>query len=82
MNNESLHAWLSSKFAAFVSWASAILGLGTAIGVVNLTVGILSAAWLSAQLWNYFTYTLPKAKREKAQWQAEDRRLRKQDQAL
>jgi hypothetical protein len=70
MNNEDLHLWLSSKAALFVSWVSAFLGLGTAIGVVNLLVGVLSACWLTAQLWNFATYTLPKNKREKAEWEA------------
>jgi hypothetical protein len=48
------------------------LGLGTAIGVVNLLVGVLSACWLTAQLWNFATYTLPKNKREKAEWEAKE----------
>ena len=68
--NQDLHVWLSSKAALFVSWVSAFLGLGTAIGVVNLLVGVLSACWLTAQLWNFATYTLPKNKREKAEWEA------------
>jgi hypothetical protein len=68
MNNEDLHLWLSSKAALFVSWVSAFLGLGTAIGVVNLLVGVLSACWLTAQLWNYFTYTLPRNRKERASW--------------
>lgn len=72
MNNETLHTWLSSKAAAFVSWVSALLGIGTAVGVVNLVVGILSAVWLSAQLWNYFTFTLPKNRRERERWRTED----------
>jgi hypothetical protein len=70
MNNESLHQILSTKTAALVSWVSALLGLGTAVGVVNLLVGVLSACWLTAQLWNFATYTLPKNKREKAEWEA------------
>jgi hypothetical protein len=72
MNNEDLHLWLSSKAALFVSWVSAFLGLGTAIGVVNLLVGVLSACWLTAQLWNFATYTLPKNRREKAEWEARE----------
>ncbi len=62
-NNETLHQMLSSKAAALVSWVSALLGLGTAVGIVNLLVGVLSACWLA-------TYTLPKNKREKAEWEA------------
>ncbi len=70
MDNESLHQILSTKTAALVSWVSALLGLGTAVGVVNLTVGVLSACWLTAQLWNFWMYTVPKNKREKAEWEA------------
>ena len=78
MENESLHTLLSSKASAFVSWVSALLGLGAAIGPVNLIVGILSAVWLCAQLWNYFTFTLPKNQREKQAWiDAEADRLHK-----
>jgi uncharacterized membrane protein len=70
MNNESLHQILSTKTAMFVSWVSALLGLGTAVGVVNLLVGVLSACWLTAQLINHFMYVVPKHKREKAEWEA------------
>ncbi len=72
MDSVSIHSWLSSKVAAFVSWISAVLGLGTALGIVNLTVGVLSALWLLAQLWNYFTYTLPRNRREISRWAEED----------
>jgi ABC-type lipoprotein release transport system permease subunit len=72
MNNEDLHLWLSSKAALFVSWVSAFLGLGTAIGVVNLLVGVLSACWLTAQLINHFVYVVPKHKREAAEWEARE----------
>jgi hypothetical protein len=68
--NQSIHELLSTKTAALVSWVSALLGLGTAIGIVNLVVGVLSACWLTAQLWNFATYTLPKNRREKAEWEA------------
>ena len=69
MNNETIHLWLSTKTAGIVSWVSALLGLGTAIGVVNLVVGVLSACWLAAQLWNFFTYTLPRNRKERASWE-------------
>lgn len=63
-----LHQLLSTKFAAFLSWCAAFLGLGTVAGLVNIMVGLLSACWLAAQLWNYFTYTLPRNRREIATW--------------
>ena len=59
MNNNDFHQWLSSKTAGFLSWLSAFLGLGTAVGVVNLTVGVLSATYLCVQIYNWFTYTRP-----------------------
>ncbi len=62
--NQDIHVWLSTKAAAFVSWASAALGIGTAIGYVNLAVGVLSAIWLSLQVWNYLVFTLPRNRRE------------------
>lgn len=38
---------------------AAALGIGTALGVVNLFVGIASAAWLLLQFYGYFKYDLP-----------------------
>lgn len=58
-HNFDMHSWLSSKAASFASWIAAGLGLSSALGWVQLTVGILSGAWLIVQWWNYFTYTLP-----------------------
>jgi hypothetical protein len=61
-----LSHFLATKTAALVSWLAALLGLGTPMGWINPTVGVLSACWLVVQLWNYFKYTLPlnKAKLE------------------
>ena len=61
-----LPAFLATKTAACLSWLAAFLGLGTPLGWINPTVGVLSACWLVVQLWNYFKYTLPlnKAKLE------------------
>ena len=59
-NNESLHSILSSKAAAFLSWLSAFLGLGTFMGLVNALIGVLSACWLLVSLWNYFSHTRKK----------------------
>lgn len=61
MNNDhfDLQSLLSSKAAALVSWVAAAMGLGTVAGIVNIFVGVLSACWLAAQLWNYYRFTLP-----------------------
>lgn len=61
-----LHNFLATKTAACLSWLAAFLGLGTPMGWVSPTVGLLSVCWLAVQLWNYFKYTLPlnKAKLE------------------
>jgi len=59
-----LHAFLSSKMANFMSWASAALGIGTFLGLVNTLVGIGSFCFLSLSIWNYFTHTRPKNKLE------------------
>jgi hypothetical protein len=63
---DDVQAFLATKTAAAVSWLAALLGLGTPMGWINPTVGVLSACWLLVQLWNYFKYTLPlnKAKLE------------------
>jgi hypothetical protein len=64
MNPSDLHTWLSTKVGAMLSWASAVLGLGTFMGLVNTLVGVMSAVYLALQLWNYFTHTRPKNKLE------------------
>ena len=42
-----------------VSYLAAFLGIGTVVGLVNLTVGILSACWLTYQLYVAIKYDLP-----------------------
>lgn len=64
--HQGVHDLLNTKGAAVVSWISAAMGLGTLVGIVNLVVGALSALWLAVQLWNYFVYTLPKNRADKA----------------
>lgn len=60
MNNDNLHSILSSKAAAFLSWLSAFMGIGTFMGLVNTVIGVLSACYLAVQLWNYFSHTRKK----------------------
>lgn len=51
-----------AKLVACLTWLAAFLGLGTAVGWINLSVGVLSACWLAVQLRHYFRFTLPLAK--------------------
>lgn len=58
-NNPYWHElWLHVKPA--VNWLAAGLGLGSAIGAVNLLVGVLSSFWLAIQCYNWFFYTRPR----------------------
>lgn len=42
-----------------VNYVAAVAGIGTWLGFVNIVVGILSAGWLSIQLYGYIKYELP-----------------------
>ena len=42
-----------------ISWLAAFLGIGTFLGFINLAVGLLSAAWLTVQLYGYIRHELP-----------------------
>lgn len=42
-----------------VNWLAAFLGIGTFLGLINLMVGLLSAAWLVVQLYGYVVHELP-----------------------
>lgn len=44
---------------SLISWLAAFLGFGTFLGLVNLAVGLLSAAWLAVQLYGYIKHELP-----------------------
>lgn len=59
MNN---HDWpdLWPQLKPIVNWLAAGLGLGSAIGAVNLLVGVLSSFWLAIQCYNWFFYTRPR----------------------
>ena len=60
------HDWadLWPHLKPVINWLAAGIGLGTAVGVVNLGVGLLSGAWLAVQLYNWFTFTRVKNKLE------------------
>lgn len=59
MNHEYQDPTLAVKA---VNWLAAAAGIGTWLGFVNIVVGILSAGWLSIQLYGYIRYELPHKK--------------------
>ncbi len=68
MKNESLQPDYAMTIKAVVNWLAASLGIGTFLGLINLAVGLLSAAWLAVQLYGYVKYELPikRYRRDKA----------------
>ena len=59
MKNDLLHQTDTNTVKALVNWVAAFLGIGTFLGVVNLAVGVLSAAWLTVQIYGYMVHELP-----------------------
>ena len=56
---------------AAISWAAAFLGIGTFLGIVNLAVGLLSAVWLSVQLYDHLLHERPMKRMRKQLLQCE-----------
>ena len=48
-----------SPFIKALNYVAAALGVGTFLQLVNVAVGLLSGAWLAAQLYGYVRYELP-----------------------
>jgi uncharacterized protein involved in cysteine biosynthesis len=46
-------------FVKAVNFIAAMLGIGTALNLVNLLVGVLSAGWLITQLYFHYRYKVP-----------------------
>lgn len=59
MKNEFINTADTNTLKALINWAAAFLGIGTFLGVVNLAVGVLSAAWLAVQIYGYLVHELP-----------------------
>ena len=59
MKNELINAADTNTLKALINWVAAFLGIGTFLGVVNLAVGVLSAAWLAVQIYGYMVHELP-----------------------
>ena len=47
-----------SALVKAINYIAATLGIGSFLGLVNLAVGVLSAIWLSVQLYGYIKYEL------------------------
>ena len=78
MKNDLLHQTDTNTVKALVNWVAAFLGIGTFLGVVNLAVGVLSAAWLSVQIYGYLVHELPMKRMRKKILQRELDRVRTQ----
>ena len=59
----SIHELLTSKVAAILNWIAATTGIMSFTGAINITVALLSLAWVATQLWHHYMYVRPKAKR-------------------
>lgn len=63
---------------SLVNWLAAVLGIGTVLGFVNLAVGVLSATWISMQIYGYLKHELPMKRMRKKILQRELDRVRTQ----
>ena len=61
-----------------INYIAATLGIGSFLGLVNLVVGVLSAAWLGVQLYGYLVHELPMKRMRKKILQRELDRVRTQ----
>ena len=57
--NDFLRPDHTSAAKAIVNWLAAGLGIGSFLGLVNLAVGVLSATWLTVQIYGYLAHELP-----------------------
>jgi len=58
---------LGGRIVDAVSWVASALSMAAALGFVNLTVGLLSAAWLATQIfrfWRFEVHALRQARRQ------------------
>ena len=61
-----------------INYIAATLGIGSFLGLVNLAVGVLSALWLSVQLYGYIAHELPMKRMRRKLLQREMDRTRTQ----
>lgn len=57
--NDFMHTDHTVTVKSVINWLAAFLGIGTFLGFVNLAVGVLSAAWLTVQIYGYIKHELP-----------------------
>jgi hypothetical protein len=57
--NPEKHEALVPHVKTIANWFAALMGIGTFAGLVNVVVGLLSAAWLAYQLYVAITIELP-----------------------
>jgi hypothetical protein len=57
--NPEKHEALVPHVKTIANWFAALLGIGTFAGMVNVLVGLLSAAWLTYQLYVAIKFELP-----------------------
>jgi hypothetical protein len=55
---------ITTKACQFGTWLAAVIGLGSALGYINIFAALASAFWICLQIYGYFKYTLPKMKAE------------------
>jgi hypothetical protein len=63
----TLLSTLGGRIVDAVSWVASALSMAAALGLVNLTVGLLSAAWLATQIlrfWRFEVHALRQARRQ------------------
>lgn len=78
MKEELLRADHALTVKSVINWLAAALGIGSFLGLVNLVVGVLSAAWLGVQLYGYLVHELPMKRMRKKILQRELDRVRTQ----
>lgn len=54
---------LGGRLSDAVSWVASAISMAAALGLVNLTVGLLSAAWLATQLFRFWRYEVHQLRR-------------------
>lgn len=59
MKDELLQADHALTLKSIFNFVAAFLGIGSFLGVINLSVGVLSAFWLGVQLYGYLAHELP-----------------------
>lgn len=73
MQSPDHHESILRSFRELVSWVAAGLGITSAMGLINVVIGVLSAAWLATQLWRFWRYDYPELQHKRLTRLAGDR---------